>query len=81
MFQTHNIFFFFSFLGPHLQHMEVPRPGVESELQLPAYPTAIATATTKSEPRLQPIPKLLNPMSKARDQSCILMDTSWVCYC
>ena len=25
------------FLGPHLQHMEVPRPGVESELQLPAY--------------------------------------------
>ena len=25
-------FFFFVFLGPHLQHMEVPRLGVESEL-------------------------------------------------
>ena len=39
-------FFFFSFsLRPHLQHMEVPGLGVESEQQLPAYPTAIATAT------------------------------------
>ena len=27
----------------HQQHMEVPRLGVESELQLLAYPTAIAT--------------------------------------
>ena len=25
-------FFFFSFLGPHPQHLEVPRPRVESEL-------------------------------------------------
>ena len=35
-------FFFFplSFLGPHLRHMEVPRLGVESELQLPTYTTA-----------------------------------------
>ena len=33
--------FFFSFLlGPHWWHMEVPRLGVESELQLPAYATA-----------------------------------------
>ena len=32
--------FFFCFLGPHLQHMEVPRPGVKLELQLPAYTTA-----------------------------------------
>ena len=28
--------FFFVFLGPHPQHMEVPRVGVEAELQLPA---------------------------------------------
>ena len=33
----------FFFLGPHLQHKEVPRLGVESELQLPAYTTATAT--------------------------------------
>ena len=32
------IFFFFSFLGPHLQHMEVPRPGVERSYSL--RPTA-----------------------------------------
>ena len=31
------------FLGPNLQHMEVPRLGVESELQLPAYARATAT--------------------------------------
>ena len=31
--------FFFSFLGPCLQHMEVPRLGVISELQPPAYTT------------------------------------------
>ena len=32
-------------LGSYLQRMEVPRLGVESELQLPAYTTAIVTAT------------------------------------
>ena len=31
------------FLEPHPWHMEVPRLGVESELQLPAYTTATAT--------------------------------------
>ena len=31
---------FFFFLGLHLQYMEVPRLGVESELQLLAYDTA-----------------------------------------
>ena len=30
------------FLGLHQQHMEVPRLGVESELQLLVYTTAIA---------------------------------------
>ena len=49
------LFFFFcfvSFLGPHPQHMQVPRLGVESELQLLVYTTAIPT------PHLQPIPQL-----------------------
>ena len=32
----------FCFLGPHLRHMEVPRLGVNLELQLPAYTTATA---------------------------------------
>ena len=36
-------FCFGLFLGPHPQHMEVPRLGVKLELQLPAYATATAT--------------------------------------
>ena len=38
-----KFFFFFFFLGPHPQHMEVPRQGIKSDLQLPAY--TIATVT------------------------------------
>ena len=34
----------FVFLGPHLRHMKVPRLGVTSELQLPAYTTAHSSA-------------------------------------
>ena len=40
-----NAFLFF-FLEPHLQHMEVPRLRVESELQL----LATATATAMLDP-------------------------------
>ena len=36
-------FFFFFLSGPHLQHMEVPGLGDESEQQLPAYAKIIAT--------------------------------------
>ena len=42
MLVPHFIIIIFSFLGPHLRHMEIPRLGVELELQLPDY----ATATT-----------------------------------
>ena len=41
----HQIFVIF-FLGPNPQHMEVPRLGVDSELQLPAYTTATAMSET-----------------------------------
>ena len=37
------LFLSFCFLGPHPRHMELPRLGVKSELQLPAYGTATAT--------------------------------------
>ena len=45
MFLEYFYFYLFilGFLGPHPQHMEVPRQGVKSELQLPAYTTATAT--------------------------------------
>ena len=39
-------FFFFCFLGLHSWHMDVPKLGVELELQLLAYTTAMATSVT-----------------------------------
>ena len=77
---SHLVSFFFFFLfkaGPHLQHMEIPRLGVEQELQLLAY----ATATAIPDPSclcdlchsLQhcQIPK----PSEAGDRTRVLMDT------
>ena len=46
-------FIYFVFLGPHLRHMEVPRLGVELELQLLTYHSH---SNTRSEPHLQPVP-------------------------
>ena len=37
-----SFFFSFFFLGPYPRHMEIPRLGVESELQLSPYSTATA---------------------------------------
>ena len=60
------------------------RLGVKSELQLPAC------ATTTVTPDLSHICNLhysswqcqiLNPLSRARDQTLILMGTSWLCFC
>ena len=59
--------------------MEVPRLGVESELLLLAYTTAIATPDLSHIFDLCCSPwqhQILNPMSKARDQIRILMDIS-----
>ena len=59
--------------------MEVPRLGVESELQVLAYTTV--TATWDPSLVCDPYhsswqPWILNPLSEARDQTLILMDTS-----
>ena len=72
--------FFFSFLGLHLQHVEVPRLRVESELQLPAYNTATATPDLSHICKSSGQYQILNPLSEARDLTRILMDTSWVHY-
>ena len=63
--------------------MEVPRLGVESQLQLPAYATAIATQDLSLVCDLHHSSQqcwILNPLCKARDRTRVLMDTSWVCY-
>ena len=77
-------FFVCVFLGLHLRHMEVGRLGVESELWLPAYTTAMATQDPSHICNLHHSSwwhLILNPLSKARDRIHILMDTSQVCYC
>ena len=62
--------FVYLFLGPHLQHMEVPRLGVKSKLQLLACttamqdPTCSATCTTTH----------VNIRSLTTDPTLILMD-------
>ena len=65
--------------------MEVPRLGVESELQLPAYAYAYATQDLSHicdlhHSSLQQC-QILNTLSEAGDRTCILMDTSRVHYC
>ena len=76
-------FFFLSFclLQPHGWHMEVPRLGVESELQPPTYARATATQDLSRVCNLHRSSwqcRILNPLSKARDWTRILMDASQV---
>ena len=68
---------------PHLRHMEVPRLGVKSELQMPAYTTAPATATSDPSCIFDLRHSswqcwILNPPSGARDQTHNLVHTSRV---
>ena len=67
----------------HPQHMEISRLGIKLELQLPAY----TTATALQEPSLvcdlhhsSWQPWILNPLSKARDRTRLLMDASQICF-
>ena len=82
--------FSFFVLGPHLQHMEVPRWGVEWEMKLLAHDTA----TAMPAPGRSVTPtcicdlccnlqqrQILNPLSKAKDWTCNLMVPTWICFC
>ena len=79
------IYLFCFFLRPHLRYMEVPRLGVQSELQLPAYTTATATpdpshicALHHSSQQCQ----VLNPLSfEARDWTWNLLVPNRICFC
>ena len=64
------IYFYFCFSGLHLQHMEVPRLRVKSELQLPAYTTATAMPDPSNVCDLHHSSRqhwILNPLSEASD--------------
>ena len=72
---------FFVFVRPHPGHMEVPRLGVELELQLLDYTTATATQDPSHVCDLHQSSqqcRILNPLSKARDQTCVLMDNRFI---
>ena len=44
----HCLHIYIYFLGPHLQHLEAPRPGVQWKLQLQAYTTALGNARSST---------------------------------
>ena len=76
--------FFCLFLGLQVQHMEVSRLGVKSELQLPAYTTATATLDLSRLCDLHCSSqqcRILNPLNEARDQTLVFMDTSQLPFC
>ena len=61
--------------------MEVPRLGVRSELQLLAYTTATATPDPSFVCNLHHSSwqhQILNPLSEARDGTCVLVDVRFV---
>ena len=70
-------------LGLHPRHMEVPRLGVELELQLPASTTAMTMQDQSQVCDLHHSSRqswILNPLSEARDRTHDLMDPSQVHY-
>ena len=65
-------FSFVCFLGPHLRQVEVPRLGVEVELELPAYATA-----TRDPMCLRPTPQLTAGSLTHWERPGIELETSW----
>ena len=90
MFKVHHInsrklglslifFFFFGFIWPPLQGMEVPRLGVKSELHLQATATAMPDPSHICDLRHSSWQhQILNPLSEAKDRTHNLMDTSQI---
>jgi len=76
------LFFFFS--GLHPWQMEVPRLGVELELQLQAYTTATSMPDPNCVCDLYHSSwqcQILNPFNEARYWTCNLMVPSQICFC
>ena len=76
-------FVLFCSLGPHPWHVEVPRLGVQSELQLLSFATATATSETSCICHLYHSLRqcwILKPLSRAGDRTRNLMVPSWICF-
>ena len=75
------VFDFLPFMGPLPWHMEVPKLGVKSELQPPAYTKATATRDLSHVCNLHHSSwqrRIINPLSKCRDRTCNLMVPSQI---
>ena len=75
------LFLLFVFLGLNLQHMEAPRLGVTSELQLLTCATATAMQDLSCICDLHHSSRqrqMANPLSEARDGTRALTDTSQI---
>ena len=73
--------YLFCFLGLHLPYVEVPRLGVESELQLQAYATATAMLGLSCVWDLHHSSRqcwILDSLSEARHRTRNLMVPSWI---
>ena len=74
-------FLFFCFWGPHPQHIDVPKLGVESELRPLVYTTSTATPDPSRVWDLHHGSQqhgILNPLSEAGDWTHNLMIPSWI---
>ena len=77
LFFRNEYLFIFCFLGPHLQHMEVPRLVILVELQLQTYTTATPTWDPSCVCKLHHSSaqcRIPNPLSKGRDRT----ESSWI---
>ena len=72
-------FFFFCFLGLHPRHMEIPRLGVLSELQLLATATPDSSCVCDLHHSSWQC-QILSPLSEARDRTRNLIVPSWICF-
>ena len=73
-------FILFYFKGPHLQHREFPRLGFEGS----NWSCCLRTTTARPDPSrvcdLHRSSRFPNPLSEARDGTCILLDASEICF-
>ena len=78
---TQDFFFFCLFRATPMTY-----GSSQTRSQIGAIAADLHHGNARSDPCLRPIPQLmatliLNPLSKARDRTCILMHTSQVHYC
>jgi len=74
------LFFFFFGLFAISWADPVAYGGSQARGPIGAVATGLRQSHSKvgSEPRLQPTPQLVNPLSKGRDRTCNLMVPSWI---